>query len=158
GPGSAHVAWANGPRDESAERRGLVVDVGAVWRPTADDLPIPDDVGFTLSPQIQVCAACHSLRTELAHRDVAADYFSGYSLSPLAEGLYHADGQIREEVYVTGSCLQSKMHANHVSCTNCHEPHTNRVRIPGNGLCLQCHEARTFQTEEHFFHPPASAG
>lgn len=156
GAGSAHVAWANG--DESVEGRGLAVDVGAVWRPTAEGLPIPDEVDFTLGPQIQVCAACHSLRTELAHRDVAADYFSGYNLSPLAEGLYHADGQIREEVYVTGSFLQSKMHANLVSCTNCHDPHGGRVRIPGNGLCLQCHEARTFQSEEHFFHPPDSPG
>jgi predicted CXXCH cytochrome family protein len=121
-------------------------------------LPIPTAVDFSLSPQVQVCAACHSLRTELEHRDVAADYFSGYNLSALLEGLYHPDGQIREEVYVTGSFLQSKMHANLVSCSNCHEPHGNALRIPGNGLCLQCHEARTFQTEEHFFHDPDSTG
>src|SRR6185369_2828343 len=42
--------------------------------------------------------------------------------------------------------------------SNCHEPHSARVRVAGNGLCLQCHQAAKFQTREHFFHEPDSPG
>ena len=38
----------------------------------------------------------------------------------LEEGLYHADGQILDEVYVYGSYLQSKMYAAGVGCSDCH--------------------------------------
>lgn len=54
--------------------------------------------------------------------------------------------------------MQSLMHANQVTCTNCHEPHSNKLLIEGNGLCLQCHEAQTFQSEAHFFHEAGSTG
>ena len=37
--------------------------------------------------------------------------------------LYHADGQILDEVYDYGSFRQSKMFAAGVTCTDCHEPH-----------------------------------
>ena len=44
-------------------------------------------------------------------------------VSPLARGLYHADGQMLDEVYNYGSFKQSKMFAVGVTCSDCHEPH-----------------------------------
>jgi predicted CXXCH cytochrome family protein len=155
GPGARHLAWAAG--DASIAERGLGTSLAAVWQPSAGERPSRAEAGM-LSPQLQVCSACHSLRTELAHRDPGAAFADGYALSPLRDGLYFPDGQMREEVYVTGSFLQSKMHANAVSCTNCHEPHGGRLHIEGNGLCLQCHEARAFETEAHHFHEPGTIG
>ena len=54
-------------------------------------------------------------------------------------GLYHPDGQQRDEVYTWGSFLQSKMYAAGVTCGDCHEPHTEKLRAPGNAVCAQCH-------------------
>lgn len=160
GAGSQHLAWANGSTEliEGLGDMGLLVNIDKVWEPVAGQLQIPEDVNFTLSKQIQTCGACHSRRAELQKRDITDDFLNNYSLSPLLEGLYHPDGQIQDEVYVMGSFLQSKMHANLVSCSNCHEPHSSELRIQGNGLCLQCHEAQAFQTEDHFFHEVGTAG
>ena len=156
GAGSQHVAWAHG--DTKIERKGLRTAIDKIWDPNAGQRPMPRPPGTALGAQLDVCASCHSRREELGRRDVAARLLDNYSLTPLLDGLYYADGQIRDEVYVTGSFLQSRMHQNQVSCTNCHEPHSGRPRISGNGLCLQCHEAQVFQTEKHFFHEPKSAG
>ena len=42
----------------------------------------------------------------------------------LDEGMYFADGQMDDEVYVYGSFLQSKMYHAGVTCSDCHEPHS----------------------------------
>ncbi len=156
GPGSHHVAWANGTR--SLPNKGLTTDLTQLWEPHDGRLPIPQLADTPLSGQLQVCAGCHSRRSELQQPDAAGSLFDNYSLSPLLDGRYFADGQMREEVYVTGSFLQSRMHANHVSCTNCHDPHTGKLRLAGNALCLQCHQAQKYQTPVHFFHEPDSTG
>ncbi len=156
GPGSRHLAWAGGKA--SLPDKGLLNKVGKIWAPTAGQLPIPQHAAATMSGQLQVCAGCHSRRAELQQTDPQADYFDNYSLSPLLENLYFPDGQMQEEVYEAGSFLQSRMHQNHVSCTNCHEPHSNQLRVTGNGLCLQCHEPQKFQRKEHFFHEVGSQG
>jgi predicted CXXCH cytochrome family protein len=142
GPGSRHLAWIGGK--DSLPDKGLTNKVGKAWTPTGG--------------QLQVCASCHSRRAELQQTDPQAGFFDNYSLSPLLENLYFPDGQMQEEVYETGSFLQSRMHQNHVSCTNCHEPHSSQLRVNGNGLCLQCHEPQKFQRKEHFFHEVESPG
>jgi cytochrome c-type biogenesis protein CcmH/NrfG len=77
----------------------------------------------------------------------------------LEEPLYFADGQIRDEVYVYGSFLQSKMHAKGVTCGDCHDPHTLEVKYGGgNQLCNQCHLAEKFDSPEHHRHAPDSSG
>ncbi len=156
GPGSRHVAWAGG--ESTLDNKGLVTELAKVWEPVDGKRPIPP-VDFSLSGQLQACSGCHSGRLELQQPYAGASFFDNYSLGPLVEDRYYADGQFRkEEVYETGSFLQSRMHQNHVSCSNCHEPHSGRLRVTGNALCLQCHAAQTFQSREHFFHEPDSPG
>jgi predicted CXXCH cytochrome family protein len=70
----------------------------------------------------------------------------------LREELYHADGQIDDEVYVYGSFLQSKMYRKGVTCTNCHEPHSLKLKADGNALCATCHLPTKFDTPKHHFH------
>ncbi len=156
GPGSQHLSWTQG--ESQLDNVGLLVDIKKVWEPEAGQLPIPEQSSAVMSRQLEVCASCHSRRAEIQQQDMAARFLDNFSLSPLLPNLYHVDGQILDEVYVTGSFLQSKMHQNQVSCTNCHEPHSNQLRIEGNGLCLQCHGAGDFQTQSHFFHEPDSSG
>jgi predicted CXXCH cytochrome family protein len=64
---------------------------------------------------------------------------------------YYADGQIREEDYEYGSFTQSKMFHNNVRCSNCHNPHSGKLMLTGNDLCMSCHEPK-YNTKEHHFH------
>src|SRR5262245_14588863 len=88
GPGSQHVAWANGKRSLAA--RGLVTQLGKAWEPHNGQGAIPATADSALSGQMQVCSGCHSRRAELQQPDVTASYFDNYSLSPLLEGRYFA--------------------------------------------------------------------
>jgi len=45
-----------------------------------------------------------------------------------------------------------------VTCSDCHEPHDLSLRAPGNGVCLQCHQADRFDTPAHHFHEAGTAG
>src|SRR5262249_24099013 len=67
-----------------------------------------------------------------------------HRVSPLARGLYHADGQMLDEVYNYGSFKQSKMFAAGVTCSDCHEPHGAKLRAGGDGVCLQCHSSDSY--------------
>jgi predicted CXXCH cytochrome family protein len=61
------------------------------------------------------------------------------------------------------------MYAAGVTCTNCHNPHSNQLKAAGNGVCTQCHspagnadfptlKKARFDAPEHHFHQTASAG
>jgi len=161
GPGEAHLAWAN---DEETYARspfpgtgekGLLIDF-------TEELP---------ETEIQQCAGCHSRREafEDGNPMPGTPYHDAYRLSLLREGLYHADGQILDEVYVYGSFLQSEMYANGVRCTNCHEPHSGQLKAKGNAICTQCHSPagneafptlakKTYDDPSHHFHETGTAG
>ena len=109
--------------------------------------------------QIDTCAKCHSRRSMIQvgfkPGDELLDY---YEPALLDEGLYYADGQILDEVYVYGSFLQSKMYRQGVRCSDCHDPHTARLRRPGNRLCTECHLPGKYDTPAHHHHPADSTG
>lgn len=105
------------------------------------------------------CFACHSLRSPLSDGIKANTPFLDQFMPRLpAAPAYHADGQIKEEVYVYGSFLQSKMHAKGVNCLDCHDKHTMKLKITGNGLCLQCHGAEVYNVKSHHQHNEDSTG
>jgi predicted CXXCH cytochrome family protein len=169
GPGSRHAAWAKaraaatGTAPPAAGDDGLVVHFEA--HPEAQWIFDPlariarRRTRWEKPEEINVCAPCHSRRSV-----ISADYVPGQPLldsylpALLTEGLYHADGQIDGEVYEWGSFLQSRMYQRGVSCTNCHEPHSLKLRAPGNAVCAQCHRASTYDTPAHHFHPVGSKG
>ncbi len=139
GPGSKHVAWA---------------DIQPMARPTIDDFGLVVTTGgISSARQVELCAPCHSRRSELGDYDhTGAALLDTFRPSILEEGLYHADGQILDEVYVWGSFTQSKMYANNVRCSDCHDVHSLQLKFEGNALCLQCHRADAYDTTEHHFH------
>jgi predicted CXXCH cytochrome family protein len=110
--------------------------------------------------QLETCASCHSRREGTVHPDFRPGnrFLDHYELSPLLPGLYHANGQIHDEVYEYGSFLQSKMHAKGVRCTDCHDPHSVRLKFEGNRLCTQCHQSAVYDSVSHHHHPAESAG
>lgn len=108
--------------------------------------------------EIEVCGRCHSRRSQLTDDVTAADSLhDGFRVALLEPGLYWPDGQMRDEVFNYGSFLQSRMYAQGVTCGDCHEPHSGRLRAGGDGVCLQCHEPK-LATPAHHFHPVESAG
>lgn len=114
------------------------------------------------------CASCHSLREELTGNfQPGDDYHDHFRLQTMENpALYFPDGQIRDEVFVYGSFLQSRMHAAGVSCMDCHEPHTQQLRLPvhNNQLCQSCHgppglmDAPLIDPLRHSRHAPGSPG
>jgi tetratricopeptide (TPR) repeat protein len=164
GPGFRHVAWARAGADAgSAENAGLAVHLD-----TRDSARWPIDPGTGNAARvpardggtgIESCAACHSRRAEIWSPAAPGDPFlDAYLPSLLRSDLYHADGQILEEVYVYGSFLQSRMHDAGVGCSDCHDPHSLELRATGNGVCLQCHLPEKYDSAGHHHHAPKSAG
>jgi len=110
-------------------------------------------------PEMQVCAACHSLRSPLTDGiDPASKFLDQFSPALLEDTLYFPDGQIKGEVYVWGSFLQSKMYKAGVSCFDCHDSHSLKLKAKGNNLCTRCHSAPVFDTRKHHKHPEQSKG
>jgi hypothetical protein len=151
GPGQAHLDWAGDTSQTPPAGYGFS-------QPFA-----------TTEATIQQCATCHSRRE--AHDDASplpgTPYHDAYGLALLRPGAYHADGQILDEVYVTGSFLQSKMYAQGVGCLNCHDAHSGRLVAEGNAVCTQCHspagnpdfptlKPADYDAPEHHFHEPRS--
>ncbi len=130
GPGEAHVAWAAAPVSTT-----LKPFVGV------DDRGLTVSLDGTAERELEVCAGCHSRRESL-NADSAPPgepFADHYRLALLRDGLYHADGQIDDEVYVYGSFLQSKMHSRGVTCGDCHESHSAGLVADLDAVCTQCH-------------------
>ncbi|TPV58350.1 hypothetical protein FJ444_09925 [Aestuariibacter sp. GS-14] len=98
---------------------------------------------------LNICGACHSRRAELQEPITTAPYHQQFQLEGLNEPLYFSDGQIRDEVFVLGSFLQSKMATAGVTCTNCHDPHSGDTILPGAQVCSTCHAPDVFAQPLH---------
>ena len=162
GPGSAHVDWAH-RRDASDPTLGLQVQFHerreVAWlRDATTGLPRRSQPRTT-SIELDVCAQCHARRAQVAEGyRPGRSFLDHYLPSLLTSPLYHADGQQRDEVFIWGSWLQSRMHQAGVTCSDCHDPHTQKLRAPGNAVCAQCHDAGRYDTSDHHRHPQGSTG
>ncbi|MBR9998176.1 MAG: HEAT repeat domain-containing protein [Cyclobacteriaceae bacterium] len=113
----------------------------------------------TSEQQVDDCARCHSRRVQFTKAyDHEGTFRDHYAPEILRDHLYFPDGQILDENFVYSSFLQSKMYSNHVKCTNCHNPHTAKIIMEGNGLCLQCHAPDKYDVFEHHFHADTLGG
>ncbi len=146
GPGSLHIRLARAKSPFWDRRRGRAI------------MNFRQADSFT---QIQACAPCHSRRQSIAADSAPGeDYYDHYLNSLIEPGLYYPDGQIRDEVYVYGSFLQSKMYAEGIRCTDCHQPHSLTLKHEGNALCTSCHQhsAAKYDTVAHHRHAAGSQG
>ena len=139
GPGSRHVAWAEVPPMGRAR-----LDNGGLVMKTS---------GISNRELVELCAPCHSRRTELGDYDHRrSELLDNHLPVLLSEGIYYPDGQILDEDFEYGSFVQSKMFRMGVRCTDCHDAHTLKLRQEGNGVCLQCHAAPAYDDARHHFH------
>jgi len=168
GQGSRHVLWAQkqqswwplGKTDDPT--RGLLVRFDE-----RHDITWPIDprtgngqrrIGpATLRKEVETCGLCHARRSELSEDWVPGRPLSDtHRVSALASGLYHADGQMRDEVYNYGSFKQSRMFAAGVTCSDCHEPHSAKLRAAADGVCRQCHSPEKYAAATHHRHEGAN--
>jgi len=164
GKGSRHVNWAYGRRSwwpfgkDKDPLMGLVVFLnerdGVTWRPDPKTGNPQRSVAVAaIRREVETCGLCHARRAQFSE-----DWIPGLPLSDthlvstLARGLYHADGQMLDEVYNYGSFKQSKMFAAGVTCSDCHEPHAATLRASGDGVCLQCHASDKYEVASHSRH------
>ena len=132
GPGAKHVSWANTGQTDGNMHMVL---------------------GDTQQTQMNMCAPCHARRQKLTQDLIPGLNFEDqYLVQNISSEFYHLDGQILEEDYVYGSFLQSKMHAQGIKCGDCHNVHSNKLKMTGNKLCLQCHVPDTYDSPKHHFH------
>jgi predicted CXXCH cytochrome family protein len=139
GPGSTHIQFMN---SEAYQKGDSLKNSGLYYSKNPD-------------PKIQLnsCAPCHARKSDLSDMLVRSNEVLDDMIPQLiSTDFYHADGQVDEEDYVFGSFTQSKMYHNDVRCTNCHNPHSGKLLLAGNDLCMSCHEPK-YNSPDHHFHP-----
>ena len=141
GPGSAHVTWAAQPSEDPVQGLTVAMEKGSLPR------------------QLEVCAQCHARRAQIAEGYHAGRPFTDHYLPSLLDSeLYFPDGQQKGEVFIWGSWLQSRMHQAGVTCSDCHDPHSQALHVPGNAVCAQCHAPAVYEAATHHHHLPGSTG
>ena len=166
GQGSRHVAWARerqrwhpfGPADDAT--KGLLVRfderANITWsRDPASGEPRRSAPPATLRKEVETCGLCHARRDEISEDWIPGRWLADtHVITPMSRDLYTADGQMLdvEETYNYGSFKQSRMFAAGVTCSDCHDPHSAALRVPGDGVCLQCHSAEKYDVAAHRRH------
>lgn len=159
GPGEHHINWAKAYLEGkniplvTGEYKGLVVDFKQ---------GNPNTI-------VETCGICHSRRSELTgHSGIGEPLMDNYLPALITDALYYLDGQQKAEVYVYNSFRQSKMYQMGVSCVDCHNPHTGKLKFEGNAVCTQCHSplgdkrfptaAKLYDSPSHTFHKIGTPG
>ena len=180
GPGAKHVAWAKGSKKGSGVisgttsnvseitpdpflNNGLVVALderkGVTWLADHATGNAVRNKPLSSQRELGMCAQCHSRRapqTKGMNHD--GGLLNSHEIALLTNALYFPDGQQDDEVYNVGSFMQSKMYAKGVTCSDCHNPHTSKLRLPGNTVCAQCHTPVKYDVPSHTLHAANSKG
>ena len=164
GEGSAHVAWAKSwsPFGHEDKAKGLLARFdersGITWkRESETGQPRRSASPAGLRKDVEMCGRCHARRGQISEDFVPGRPLSdSHVVSPLSNELYQPDGQMRDEVYNYGSFKESKMFAAGVTCSDCHDPHSAKLRAKGDQVCLQCHAGR-YETASHTHHQGEAA-
>ena len=86
-----------------------------------------------------MCGQWHGRRGQFSANAVHGRLSATPPVALIDDRLYYPDGQVRDEVYEYGSFLQSKMFHRGVTCSDCHDSHSVKLRAPGPLVCLGCH-------------------
>jgi predicted CXXCH cytochrome family protein len=113
------------------------------WQRTLGRSTVKDPTLRRLSASqvLDSCGFCHARRGELTGNFQPGDAFLDHVRPEIvdASSTFYPDGQVREEDYEYAAFLGSRMHQRGVGCLDCHEPHSAKTKLPGNWLCLRCH-------------------
>lgn len=161
GPARNHINWIKKPNTRvkfAGFERNLTKSVTSwVNKPKRSTLA-PSKT--KASQQTLVCAQCHSRHTQISDKDMikSNEFGDRYRLNLITPQHYYPDGQVYDEDFVYGSFLQSKMHKSGVVCSDCHDPHSAKLTLPKEQICLQCHQAQKYNNTKHHHHQENSPG
>lgn len=160
GPGQNHIELAGAGKLEGKTQSGFPTALSqrGDWSYSEHSSIASRSTPLNTRAQIDSCGRCHARRGTLGDYHYGADLLDTHRLSMPQSPTYFHDGQILDEVYVYGSFVQSKMHQAGVVCSNCHEPHSLKLRAQKNGVCAQCHKPDVYDSEEHHHHSTGSTG
>lgn len=156
GAGAAHITWAEQGKPTSA-LKGFTHK--AAKREPVDWAIDPQTgnprhgVARPQRDEVETCARCHARRSIYSE-----DWKPGAPLedthlpSFLSDGLFEPDGTMRDEVFNDHSFKQSLMYQKGVVCSDCHEPHSAKLKASGSQVCGQCHAAEKFTSVQHTGH------
>ncbi len=143
GPGSNHAAWAkldaNSRRSDASKGLAVALDErrGVTWAIDAATGNATRSAPRTSSREIEACARCHARRGQFDDNwHPGAPLGNAYRVALIEPGLYYAG----------------------VTCSDCHDPHSQKLRVPGNAVCGQCHAPSRFDAATHHHHKPGSPG
>lgn len=170
GQGSRHLAWAQ--KQRSWWPFGKIEDPGKGLLVRFDERrdtawPIDPETGkprrsiapATLREEVETCGLCHARRAGFHEDWLPGQWLSQtHVVEALARTTYHSDGQIRdvEEPYNYTPFKQGRMFAAGVTCSDCHEPHSAKLRVSGEGVCTQCHASDKYADVKHHRHAGAN--
>ena len=164
GQGSRHVAWAHdqqswwpfGKHEDKSE--GLAVRFDERRNASWGHDPVTGNPQRNVAPavlrkEVETCGLCHARRGEFSEAWVPGQSLSDtHVVAELSHGLFYADGQMQDEVYNYGSFKQSRMFEAGVTCGDCHDPHSDKLRASADGVCLQCHSTDKYAAAAHSHH------
>jgi len=161
GAGSEHVAWAKShPKEKTYvagaddglqthfdDRHDVYWKINYITGNSQRSRPRGN------TDELEMCGRCHARRSELSEDFVPGrPLLNTHLVSLLENHLYTADGQMQGEVYNYGSFLQSKMFHEGVTCSDCHDPHTQKLRDDKEKVCGICHYLPKYAATTHHFH------
>lgn len=172
GQGSNHVAWARAQQNwwpfgrQEDRSKGLLARLdereGVIWTHDPASGTVRRNLPTNLlRTEVEACGRCHARRSELSEKWAPGHWLQDTHAiaAPLARDVYWPDGQMRDvaEAYNYVPFKQSKMFAAGVTCSNCHDPHSGKQRIAGEGVCLQCHASEVYAGTKHSHHQQTDA-
>ena len=106
---------------------------------------------------MNTCAPCHARIADISKTHLNSEEIMDNYIPQIPDSeFFYADGQVKEEDYIYTSFLQSKMYSKGVSCKDCHNVHSTRLKRIGNQTCTQCHLTTKYDVPTHTFHPKGS--
>jgi predicted CXXCH cytochrome family protein len=160
GPARKHIAWAESGHTHDP-LKGFVHQAGKRapidWSIDPQTGNPKQSVGRPDGDEVETCARCHSRRSMLSEdwkpgRPIEVTHLPAF----LSEGLFEADGTMKDEVFNDHSFKQSLMYAKGVVCSDCHEPHSAKLKAEGAQICGQCHDNQKFSSIRHTGHSDAA--
>jgi len=159
GAASEHVKWATEHRYETtgSVANGLLGSFDdrkdALWEMNSSTGNSVRSRPRANADEVEMCGRCHARRSELSENWAPGEsLLNTHRVALLDGGLYTADGQMQGEVYNYGSFLQSKMFHEGVTCSDCHDPHTQKLRRAKEEVCGICHDLKKYGSTEHHHH------
>lgn len=109
--------------------------------------------GEGLLQLVNACGNCHGRRVDVTGSVLPGkEYMDDFVPELPTTTYFYADGQMDGEDFNYTSFLQSKMFHRGVECSNCHNPHTAKLKLEGSIVCSQCHASPKYNVPSHTMH------